>query len=277
MKEMVSEQGIYSRILLIRGQRVMIDADLAELYKVSTKVLNQAVKRNINRFPADFMFKDKYHLYKYPDRNVFHGCSFVDFGPLLQLRDKLDEKIGNILPVSLLVWALAKYPLFKGAKFNIPVDIPAQDLKERSVGFVFTKPEKYFKVGKEDESFREYIISFNEQIKGIRRRQNENYYFMQTAVMTPHVILASMIKYMSSGLYAFTGETCVTIMDNLEYAIPSLSDNVESVIAISLIQKNDNTIASVSIRSKSDIAKELLMAVTEVVDGINDFVKIDIQ
>jgi len=42
---------------MIRGQRVMIDADLAELYGVSTRALNQAVKRNAARFPADFMFR----------------------------------------------------------------------------------------------------------------------------------------------------------------------------------------------------------------------------
>lgn len=46
-----------SRILLIRSQRVMIDADLAQLYGVPTKVLNQAVKRNRQRFPSDFMFQ----------------------------------------------------------------------------------------------------------------------------------------------------------------------------------------------------------------------------
>lgn len=45
------------RIYLIRGQKVMIDSDLAELYAVPTKVLNQAVKRNRTRFPKDFMFQ----------------------------------------------------------------------------------------------------------------------------------------------------------------------------------------------------------------------------
>lgn len=48
---------IESRILLIRGQKVIIDADLAELYGVPTKALNQAVKRNAPRFPQDFMFQ----------------------------------------------------------------------------------------------------------------------------------------------------------------------------------------------------------------------------
>jgi hypothetical protein len=45
------------RILLIRGQRVMLDSDLAVLYEVTTGALNRAVRRNIVRFPPDFMFQ----------------------------------------------------------------------------------------------------------------------------------------------------------------------------------------------------------------------------
>jgi hypothetical protein len=52
-KELVIEKMIY----IIRDQKVMLDSDLAELYEVDTKVLNQAVKRNITRFPQDFMFQ----------------------------------------------------------------------------------------------------------------------------------------------------------------------------------------------------------------------------
>ena len=48
---------IRNKIYEIRGQKVMLDFDLAELYEVQTKALNQAVKRNINRFPEDFMFE----------------------------------------------------------------------------------------------------------------------------------------------------------------------------------------------------------------------------
>ena len=48
---------IINKILLLRGQRVMIDRDLAELYGVTTKRLNEAVKRNRSRFPEDFMFQ----------------------------------------------------------------------------------------------------------------------------------------------------------------------------------------------------------------------------
>ena len=50
-------QIIQQKIYGIRGQRVMLDFDLAELYQVETRALNQAVKRNIDRFPDDFMFR----------------------------------------------------------------------------------------------------------------------------------------------------------------------------------------------------------------------------
>lgn len=50
-------QIIHQKILVIRGQKVMLDFDLADLYQVQTKALNQAVKRNIDRFPEDFMFQ----------------------------------------------------------------------------------------------------------------------------------------------------------------------------------------------------------------------------
>ena len=50
-------QSIQNRIYEIRGERVMLDGDLAGLYEIETKVLNQAVKRNIKRFPNDFIFQ----------------------------------------------------------------------------------------------------------------------------------------------------------------------------------------------------------------------------
>jgi len=50
-------ERILGKIFLIRDKKVMFDRDLAELYEVETKVLNQAVKRNLDRFPSDFMFQ----------------------------------------------------------------------------------------------------------------------------------------------------------------------------------------------------------------------------
>ena len=64
---------IDGRILVLRGHKVLIDADLAELYGVPTKALNQAVKRNANRFPGDFMF----HLDAAEKAEVVTNCDHL--------------------------------------------------------------------------------------------------------------------------------------------------------------------------------------------------------
>jgi phage regulator Rha-like protein len=70
--------SIGNRIYLIRGQKVMLDADLAELYEVATKTLNRAVKRNLTRFPDDFMFQ----LTRKESQNLRYqiGTSRLDHG-----------------------------------------------------------------------------------------------------------------------------------------------------------------------------------------------------
>ena len=57
MPKLIPLEKIENKILLIRGEKVMLDKDLADFYGVETKVFNQAVKRNIERFPDDFMFQ----------------------------------------------------------------------------------------------------------------------------------------------------------------------------------------------------------------------------
>jgi hypothetical protein len=56
LQALVAEQKILNRIYVVRGEKVMLDRDLAEMYGVETKVFNQSVKRNAERFPKDFMF-----------------------------------------------------------------------------------------------------------------------------------------------------------------------------------------------------------------------------
>ncbi len=78
----IPPERIGRRILLIRGQRVMLDADLAELYRVPTKALNQAVKRNPARFPSDFMFR----LTRREKQEVVTNCDHLrnlKFSPVL--------------------------------------------------------------------------------------------------------------------------------------------------------------------------------------------------
>jgi hypothetical protein len=78
----IADEIIMNKILIIRNMRVMIDRDLAELYGVTTKRLNEAVKRNITRFPVDFMF----HLVKSEKEELVANCDHLKklkFSPYL--------------------------------------------------------------------------------------------------------------------------------------------------------------------------------------------------
>jgi hypothetical protein len=93
MNDLQSIVQIESRILMIRGLKVMIDADIANLYGIATKALNQSVKRNFERFPSDFMFQltqnEKDELVTNCDRfkNIKHSKvlpdAFTEYGALM--------------------------------------------------------------------------------------------------------------------------------------------------------------------------------------------------
>lgn len=90
MTDIIPLENIESRIFLIRGQKVMIDRDLAELYGVKTKNLNRQVKRNIHRFPEEFMFqltieeRDQLvticHRFKTMKHSSSHPYAFTEHG-----------------------------------------------------------------------------------------------------------------------------------------------------------------------------------------------------
>lgn len=82
--DMIVRERIGRGILMLRGERVIVDADLAALYGVTTKALNQAVKRNAKRFPRDFMFR----LTRAEKQEVVTNCDHLaalKFSPNLPL------------------------------------------------------------------------------------------------------------------------------------------------------------------------------------------------
>jgi len=82
LQALVIEQKILNRIYVVRGEKIMLDRDLAELYGIETRILKQGVKRNIERFPKDFMFemigKEIDHLVSQnviPSKSYFGGAA----------------------------------------------------------------------------------------------------------------------------------------------------------------------------------------------------------
>ena len=85
---MVPREGIEKRILLLRGLKVILDADLAKLYGVETFNLNKAVTRNLDRFPDDFMFQ----LTSQELRNLIFQCGISSWGGTRKLPRAFTEQ-----------------------------------------------------------------------------------------------------------------------------------------------------------------------------------------
>ena len=173
-KAVVKISKIEDRIFIVRGQRVMLDHELAEIYRVETKVLNQAVKRNLQRFPADFMFQlsesefetirsqnvtaSKRNLRFRPYVFTEHGAvmlatilnsptaikasivvvrAFVRMRAMLALRQDLADRVEE----------LEKVTDYHGQKFGVVSDLLSQILRDpkflkRKIGFVESKKLK---------------------------------------------------------------------------------------------------------------------------------------
>jgi len=93
MSKLVPQEVIENNIFLIRGRRVMIDRDLAKLYRVETKYLNRQVRRNIDRFPNEFMFRlsvnekkelvTKCHRFNMLKHSTSLPYAFTEYGVLM--------------------------------------------------------------------------------------------------------------------------------------------------------------------------------------------------
>lgn len=110
MEKIIPVEIIESKILIIRKTKVMIDRDLADLYQVPTKTLNQAIKRNMDRFPEGFMFqltsKEKIELVTNCDRlsplkhSVYLPYAFTEYG-VAMLSSVLNSK--RAIKVNILI------------------------------------------------------------------------------------------------------------------------------------------------------------------------------
>lgn len=97
-RSIVKVGKIQQRILLVRGEKVIIDADLAEAYGVTTKALNQAIRRNADRFPSDFMFR----LTKEEKQEVVTNCDHLQKLKFSPVNPRAFTEHGAIMAASVL-------------------------------------------------------------------------------------------------------------------------------------------------------------------------------
>jgi hypothetical protein len=149
------------KIFIIRGIQVMVDRDLAELYQVETKVLNQAVKRNIENFPNDFIFE----LSNYEKNELVTNCDRFEILKHSSSNPKVFTEQGVYMLATILKSQIAR-------QVNITIMRTFTKLKNQSVPY-FDIIKRLEKLETNDKETRELLQKVVQVVSSMQNIQNE--------------------------------------------------------------------------------------------------------
>ena len=101
----------------------------------------------------------------------------------------------NITSAALFLWKMAQYDVFHDVKFAVPVDLHAASKRDRTLGFVFIRPNTYFDKSKPDRGFFKFQQEFNRQMLAARNRQSDIDHFNKFAIQQRKKIPLSKVRF----------------------------------------------------------------------------------
>lgn len=138
----IPDEIIMQKIYYIRNQKIMIDSDLAELYGTETRVLKQAVKRNIKRFPTRYMFeltKDEYDIIRIQNATLKHGAhskylpyAFTEHGVMMLANVLKSERAIQVSMQIIDVFILLRETLANHTELRLEIEQIKQKLGNHS-------------------------------------------------------------------------------------------------------------------------------------------------
>ena len=170
---------------------------------------------------------------------IFHVHQFFDFQPFLKVRNKLNKRFGRrakqiVTSAALLIWKLAQYKEFEDIKFAIPVDLRATSGRERTLGFIFIRPNAYFDRHRPDRGFFEFQQEFNRQLFATRKRHSESYRLLEAYTAAAPFLYAATTKFLGGPLHEFVGTLGITIIKKADFFMAPASDvHTDGFIAFS--------------------------------------------
>jgi hypothetical protein len=170
---------------------------------------------------------------------AFHAYQFLDFQPFLKVRNELNKRYGRrarqvISSAALFIWKLAQYKEFEDVKFSIPVDLRATPERERTLGFIFIRPNTYFDRHRSDRGFFMFQQEFNRQLFAVRKRRSESYWLLDAYAVAPPALYAAISKFLLRSLREFSGTLGVSIIKKSDFFVAPLSDaHTDGFIALS--------------------------------------------
>lgn len=206
---------------------------------------------------------------------VCHVYQFVDFQPFLRFRKELNKRYAKqanetVTSAALLIWKLAQYKEFEDIKFAVPIDLRATDCQERTLGFVFIRPNTYFDRDKPDRGFFKFQQEFNRQLRATRKRNSEGYRLLESFALASPMMYAATSKLMSGALKEFVGTVGVTIIKKADFFISPYSDiHTGGFIAFSnfsLPSKNGGKVGVVSIKGPKEKIQKYMRIINDIIN-----------
>lgn len=211
-------------------------------------------------------------------RETYIINDFVDFRPFLKYRRELNRNYahrlqGGITTAALLMWKLSTYRVFEDIKFAVPVDLRATTHRERTLGFVFMRPNIYFDRYRPDRGFLKFQQEFNQQLRATWKRRSESYKLLDSYSLASPAVYSLTSKLLSSVIGEFVGTLGLTIIKKADLFIAPLSDiHKDGFIAISNffnVAEDGKKVCSVSIKGPKDKIEQYLEAIKEVAGSGN--------
>ncbi len=163
MPNLIAVEVIATRIVELRGKKVMFDKDLAKLYGVTPKTLNQAVKRNTERFPDDFMFKLSWEEVEFLSQQIMDSNSRSQFVTLKQ------GKNIKYLPYAFTEHGISMLSSVLNSKKAIQINILIMRAFTKLREILLTHKELAIKIGELEKKYAEHDQTIKEIFEAIRR------------------------------------------------------------------------------------------------------------
>lgn len=169
MKSLIPIEIIENKIFIIRGHKVMLDSDLAQLYEVETKRLNETVKRNIGRFPERFMFQLTSQEWKNLKCQFGSSNSYT----ILKSQNATSNRGGKQkLPYVFTEHGTLMLSSVLNSKRAINVSIQIIEVFDKLKQFALNQNQLAERIGSLEDAFRNYSKDNNEDIEDLRKAVN---------------------------------------------------------------------------------------------------------
>lgn len=172
-------------------------------------------------------------------KGIYHKYLFIDFRAFLGFRRRLNARgtrafRGNITAAALLIWKLAENRAFEDIKFAVPVDLPAEGKRERTLGFVFIRPCRYLDRTRPDRGFFNFQRAFNEQLLATKKRVSDSYRLLESMALAPPFLYEAAARILPGAEQEFAGTVGITVIKKADFFVAPISDvHADGFIAFS--------------------------------------------